>query len=324
MTVNLNWKGIAAVALGVLLISTATVVGAYYALQKPVTIVADGREIHSMVLFNGTVADVLELENLRLGERDIIEPALDTAIEKHMEIVITRAFEVFVEADGKIVVIETVPVTVQEAIDAAGVSVGEADIVQTRPDEKVSAQQLIEVIRVSQADVIEEAAIPFGVESMPDENLEKGLTRTVRQGVNGLSQNTVRITYHNGVEISRDQVGSVTVREAQNKVVAQGTITQASRGGQRFDFKEAHLMDTTAYTYTGRNTATGIPPAVGLVAVDPQVIPLGSRLYVEGYGFATAADTGGSIRGDRVDIFLEQYDQCVQWGRRTVKVYILE
>lgn len=321
MSGNWNRKGMA-IALGVMLLG-ATAVGAYYALQKPVTIMVDGKEIHSMVFFHGTVADVLEQENVLLGEHDVIEPALGTSIEKHMQIVITKAFEVFVKADGKIAVIKTVPVTVQEAIDAAGVNIGEADVVQTLPNERVSPQQLIEVIRVSQADVLEEAAIPYGVESVPDENLEKGLTRTIRQGVNGMSQNTIRITYHNGAEVSREQVGSVTVRAAQSKVVAQGTITQASRGGQRFDFNEARYMVATAYTYTGNNTATGVPPEVGLVAVDPRVIPLGSKIYIEGYGFATAADTGGSIKGDRLDVFLEQYQQCVQWGRRTVKVYIL-
>ena len=90
------------------------------------------------------------------------------------------------------------------------------------------------------------------------------------------------------------------------------------------DFKEAKIMEATAYTYTGRNTFTGEPPAVGLIAVDPRVIPLGSKVYVEGYGYARAADTGSSIKGDRIDIFLEDRRSCMEWGRRTVKVYLLE
>jgi 3D (Asp-Asp-Asp) domain-containing protein len=83
-------------------------------------------------------------------------------------------------------------------------------------------------------------------------------------------------------------------------------------------------MQASAYTYTGFHTATGLNPEVGMVAVDPSVIPMGTRLYIEGYGYARAADTGGAIKGDKIDLFMEEYSQCMGWGRRTVKVYILQ
>jgi 3D (Asp-Asp-Asp) domain-containing protein len=60
-----------------------------------------------------------------------------------------------------------------------------------------------------------------------------------------------------------------------------------------------------------------------MVAVDPTVIPLGSKMYIEGYGYAWAADTGGAVKGDVIDVFLEDHSQCVNWGRKTVKVYLL-
>jgi 3D (Asp-Asp-Asp) domain-containing protein len=82
-------------------------------------------------------------------------------------------------------------------------------------------------------------------------------------------------------------------------------------------------MTASAYTYTGRNTSCGMKPAVGLVAVDPSVIPLGTKLYIEGYGYATAADTGGAIKGNRIDLFMEDKSQCLSWGKRMVKVYVL-
>lgn len=75
-------------------------------------------------------------------------------------------------------------------------------------------------------------------------------------------------------------------------------------------------MEITAYTHTGNLTATGVPPRVGLVAVDPRVIPLGTRMWIDGYGFAVAADTGGDIRGRRIDVFMNTWRQCMQWGRR--------
>lgn len=98
-----------------------------------------------------------------------------------------------------------------------------------------------------------------------------------------------------------------------------------SRGARNAGFREAIYMDSTAYSpLAGSHTASGSEVAVGLVAVDPSVIPLGTRLYIEGYGYAYAADTGGAIVGNRIDLFFDSEWQCNQWGRRTVKVYILE
>ncbi|MFC4697512.1 3D domain-containing protein [Enterococcus aquimarinus] len=113
--------------------------------------------------------------------------------------------------------------------------------------------------------------------------------------------------------------------QAAAEAVAQAATTQPV--GQTF------IMESTAYssdpadalgggtvTATGQNLLTN-PMAV---AVDPNVIPLGTRLYVEGYGEAIASDTGGAIKGNIVDVHFSTYEQCIQWGRRQVKVTILE
>ena len=87
---------------------------------------------------------------------------------------------------------------------------------------------------------------------------------------------------------------------------------------------ETIILEATAYTWTGYRTATGTWPSRGTVAVDPEVIPLGTRLYIEGYGEAIAADTGGDIKGNRVDLYMESEDECWQFGRRPVEVVIAE
>lgn len=84
-----------------------------------------------------------------------------------------------------------------------------------------------------------------------------------------------------------------------------------------------HVMEATAYTWTGNRTATGTWPGRGTVAVDPAVIPLGSELYVEGYGLAVAADTGGDIKGHRIDLYYLTEDECWEFGRRQVRVEVL-
>ena len=87
---------------------------------------------------------------------------------------------------------------------------------------------------------------------------------------------------------------------------------------------EPIIMEATAYTWTGNRTATGTWPSRGTVAVDPEVIPLGTKLHIEGYGEAIAADTGGDIKGNRVDLYMESEDECWEFGRQPVKVVVVE
>ena len=90
-------------------------------------------------------------------------------------------------------------------------------------------------------------------------------------------------------------------------------------------------MEATAYTddiasqgkWVGQ-TATGMKPQVGVVAVDPKVIPLGTKLYVEGYGEAIAGDTGGAIKGNRIDLFMATRSECLEFGRQNIKVWIVK
>ena len=87
-------------------------------------------------------------------------------------------------------------------------------------------------------------------------------------------------------------------------------------------------MEATAYLPTDGSgegiTAMGVPATYGIAAVDPSIIPLGSRLYIPGYGEALAADTGGAIYGYRIDLCMESYDEAMQFGRRTITVYVLK
>lgn len=104
---------------------------------------------------------------------------------------------------------------------------------------------------------------------------------------------------------------------------------QTTRGSSRG--KLLGTFEATAYTddvesqgkWVGQ-TASGMKPQVGVVAVDPKVIPLGTKLYVEGYGQAIAGDTGGAIKGNRVDLFMETRESCIEFGRQNVKVWIVK
>ncbi len=95
-------------------------------------------------------------------------------------------------------------------------------------------------------------------------------------------------------------------------------------------YKRRVVMEATAFDPTvggsdpGACTATGLRAQYGIVAVDPDVIPLGTRVYVEGYGYAVAGDVGGAIKGNKIDLCFATIKECYEFGRRTVVVYILE
>ena len=100
-----------------------------------------------------------------------------------------------------------------------------------------------------------------------------------------------------------------------------------STSGGEMTYAACIPMEASAYLPTDGNgagiTATGAVAQRGIVAVDPDVIPLGTRVYIPGYGTAVAADTGGAIRGNKIDLCMESYGEAINFGRRSVEVYIL-
>jgi len=101
----------------------------------------------------------------------------------------------------------------------------------------------------------------------------------------------------------------------------------ASRGGDSITYKKNLKCTATAYS-NDLNTATGRKPVrneggLSTIAVDPSVIPLGSKVYVDGYGYAIAADTGGAIKGNKIDLYLNSSSECFSWGRRGVNVLLV-
>ena len=93
------------------------------------------------------------------------------------------------------------------------------------------------------------------------------------------------------------------------------------------NYKEVYTMMSTAYagdtiTYMG-TTPVRDPDGISTIAVDPSIIPLGSKVYIPGYGLAIASDTGGLIKGNRIDLFLNSEDECINWGVQTVSLYLI-
>ena len=117
-------------------------------------------------------------------------------------------------------------------------------------------------------------------------------------------------------------------RETKTETVSDSGKAKSSDKG--FSYKKVMNMTATAYSAFKKSggygkTASGMTARFGVVAVDPKVIPLGTKLYVEGYGYAVAADTGGAIKGNKIDLCFEKPNkELMAFGRKTVTVYILE
>lgn len=104
----------------------------------------------------------------------------------------------------------------------------------------------------------------------------------------------------------------------------QPSATSTTKSKEKTPEYRESIMEATAYCHTGNRTFTGTWPKRGTIAVDPKVIPLGTELWVEGYGHGIAEDTGGAIKGQIIDVFMESECACWEWGRRKVKVRVYE
>ncbi|MBM4765324.1 G5 and 3D domain-containing protein [Bacillus sp. B15-48] len=292
-----------------------------------------------------TVKEFLDEQKIILSEHDKLNPDPTKEITEAMKINIERAFPVKVVDGGKEQEGWSTSTTVADFLSHQGIKLNELDRVEPEMTDTVTADTLVKVIRVEKVTDVVEEPINFAVVTKNDSGLEKGKQKVVTEGQEGRVSKTYEVVLENGKEVSRKLVNEKQIKEKQDKVVAMGTrkiVTQVSRGttsapkatqtasAPKSSAKEFYVS-ATAYT-AGCNgcsgiTATGINlkanPNAKVIAVDPNVIPLGTRVYVEGYGHAIAGDTGSAIKGNKIDVFLPSKSDAYRWGRKNVKIQIL-
>ena len=250
------------------------------------------------------------------------------------QVYIDRAFFVTVKADGVETSFKTVKCLASEAVAKAEISVGEKDIMSVSADSVLTQDTVIEIARVATDTLKKTETIKFETIKKETDKLYKGETEVETKGENGKKEYIYEITLTDGVETDRKLVSEKVVKEPVDKVVLVGTKEKpkVTTSSTPTSYKAVYQMNATAYTFGedgGNSTVTGIRPYRGVVAVDPKVIPLGTKLYIETadgkliYGEAVAADTGGAIKGYKIDLFFESKGEVRSFGRRTVNVYVL-
>lgn len=244
------------------------------------------------------------------------------------------------------------------ALEAAGVRVSGRDKVEVSQGEE-AVRLTVRRPTVTYEDVWAEA-LPYETVRREDPGLALGEERVIQIGAAGTAVERTRVVTDPDGAVRRYGLGRVVTEQPVNEIVAYGTKVEAvpaswlsvsgdvltnidangagggvltTASGQRLRYSRALECVATAYTterQSWKKTATGTTARVGAIAVDPRVIPYGTKMYIVSadgsitYGVATAEDCGSGVQGKRVDLFFNTYNECINFGVRDCDVYILE
>jgi 3D (Asp-Asp-Asp) domain-containing protein len=240
----------------------------------------------------------------------------------------TAPHVVSVHADGLIYLISTSASTVADVLTELDITLSPLDRTRPSPGTAVSPGLEVHVTRVTRRDIVEEATLPARTIVLADPDRPVGFSKILARGKDGRVRRLWRVWEKDGQVTLRSAISEECLSPTTDTVILRGTRGAPSRGG---DWRAPLRMEATAYDpgprscgkYASGYTATGVKAEKGIVAVDDRVIPMGSRLYIPGYGFAVAADRGSAIRGMRIDLCFPTYQEARRFGRRPVKVYVL-
>lgn len=291
------------------------------------------------------VEQALTRMNIFIGPDDYISKPLNTVLDTDaMNVVnIRRAVPVNLMIDGQLKKVMSYKDTVEEVVEDNGIIMGPLDRYEgADPSDSVEANMEVKVVRIKEEILAEKEEIPFAVVEKPNNTLNDGETKVVNLGENGIKEKYYKITYEDGKTTDRTFVNEKVIKLAINQVVEFGTVLNFKNSrGDLVRYSKVMNMKATAYTSsfvdTGKKpgdrgfgvTYTGLKAREGVIAVDPKVIPLGTKVYVEipgstpDYGFAIAADIGSAIKGNLIDLYYDSSSLVSKWGRRNVVVYFL-
>ncbi|KOS70365.1 hypothetical protein AEA09_02400 [Lysinibacillus contaminans] len=302
---------------------------------KEVTISVDENQSKVWTTEN-LVKDILKEANIEVSEHDKVVQSLDAKIGADNKIDIQKAFQVtLVDGKEKRQVWST-STTVANFLKQQGIQLNEFDRVENNLEEVITPESKIAVVRVEKViDVVEES-LDFAIEKKQDSSLLKGKEKVITAGSKGAISRTYEVVKENGEIVAKNLQSEKVIKEPTKQVVAVGTKSvvasapTVSRGSEPTSGKEFYVTATAYTPYCdgcSGTSATGIDlranSGLKVIAVDPSVIKLGSKVWVEGYGTAIAGDTGGAIKGNKIDILVQSDAQARNWGRKKVRIKVL-
>lgn len=235
-----------------------------------------------------------------------------------------------ISTDGKEFSCITRQSTVGDILKELGIQVGPLDVVRPSTDKKPYPEMHIAVVRVREELVEKRVTIPFETVRTFTDSLKPGKVVIKNNGLSGEKTTSYLIRYEDGKPVKKTLMDNDIVQPEKRVYLIGSKGRYTSRG--EFRSKRIVKMSASAYDpgprscgrYATGRTSLGLRAGHGVVAVDPKIIKLGSRLYIEGYGFAVAGDVGSAIKGRRIDLGFGSYREAIRFGRKNVNVHVLK
>ena len=247
---------------------------------------------------------------------------------------------------GKEMEISTLKSNVKDVLTEQNINYDENDIISMPLNQKISSGDKIEIIDVTEKTIKEDKEVPFEVKVVEDKNLLKGDTKVEVEGQSGNNELLYKVTYHNGKQVEKKFIEEVIVTNPIDKVIKKGTkvepqVTSAkdkrikvektsySNNKSKVNLSTANSnrknISVVATAYTGHSiTSTGTKPKWGTIAVDPSIIPYGTKVYIPQFDkIFIAEDCGSAIKGNKIDIYMNDEESVKNWGRKTIDICII-
>lgn len=296
--------------------------------------VKTGNETKEILTSGKTVKDALVNAGIKFSPWDVIKPALETPITSNATIEFKKAIPVTIIYDNISSFRMTLQPNVKDLLKEQNISIGESDIISPSQNTPITLPMTIKITRIKKEQITETDIVSYASSIKFVTNLIRGEKKTAQQGKNGVIERTMEIVYTNGKFTSNKVLAKKILVPSQPEIILAGIKPRhllASRGGFFTHAKAILEMEASAYDpgpiscgkYADGYTSIGLKAGYGIVAVDPRVIPLRTRLFIEGYGYAIAGDIGSAIKGNRIDLGFDTYQEAIRFGRKRVKVYIL-
>ncbi len=282
-----------------------------------------------------TVGEFLEENGVVIEEEDAVYPSLKSKLFDGGYVEVIKAKPVIVYIDRHKEKFNIAAHRVLNLVEQLNIEVREGDIVYPSLNSSLKAGSVVRVLRYREKFALEKKPIPFKERIVKDSTLPKGKKVTKKSGKEGVFVLVYKYTYKGGRLVEKELVKRKVEKKPEERLIALGaavphrnsyssrsvSAAAPSRGSGRWI-----TVLATAYVPgygCGTRTATGRRARKGIVAVDPRVIPLGTKLYIPGYGYALASDTGGSVKGYRIDLCFNSLSEARRFGRRQIRIKIL-
>ena len=307
-------------------------------------VITDGDRVVTYTSFATDPAEVLGQAGVSLNEYDTYTTE---AVEGTQTISIRRAQKVTVHYHGEVMRATTLGETAGELLRRLNLDVSGEDVTSHGLDTQTYDGMVLRVDRIVTLQETYTTTIAHEVYYCNDPAIPEGTQDVLTPGEDGEMLCTAGVTYVNGEESERTVLSQTVTKMPTTEVIGIGTGAQTGGEGELvigdgyillptgelLTYTRTDTVRATAYTHTDAGcdftTATGTTVHRGTVAVDPRYIPYGTRMFIMAsdgsyvYGIATAEDCGGDIKGDRMDLYLPTFDECMEFGRRRCTIYFL-